>query len=435
MANISLELLVADLSALSALTALADRIQDGSFRLVVNAGGTSSAFYRYHLGSAIALNSPVIVAGEAGRWIRQGDRILQGSTAPAFAPPILGSLYFDSVGLTLYFAVGTATSEDWKTISATVANGTITLAKLAPLAANSILGNNTGSSATPLALTAAQIAAMLPAVIGDSGSGGTKGLVPAPAAGDTAAGKFLSAAGSYAVPPGAGLSDGDKGDVTVSSFGSVWTIDTGVITLAKLAPLAANSILGNNTGSPATPLALTTAQIAAMLPAVIGDSGSGGTKGLVPAPAAGDTAAGKFLSAAGSYAVPPGAGLGTPQTVTITAANLANNARLDTVVAIQTKPFLITRIQVNFGARISLYFSAAYQAANASSPFDLTGLDQINQEGTILDIQKTSAIDITDAILGHGRKDNSANIPISITNKSGVTQVLISVQIIYEPFI
>jgi hypothetical protein len=39
---------------------------------------------------------------------------------------------------------------------------------------------------------------------GDSGSGGTTGLVPAPAAGDAAAGKYLAAGGGYGVPPGTG---------------------------------------------------------------------------------------------------------------------------------------------------------------------------------------------------------------------------------------
>jgi len=49
--------------------------------------------------------------------------------------------------------------------------------------------------------TATQATAALNALVGDSGSGGTKGLVPAPAAGDTAASKFLKADGTWAVPP------------------------------------------------------------------------------------------------------------------------------------------------------------------------------------------------------------------------------------------
>lgn len=43
------------------------------------------------------------------------------------------------------------------------------------------------------------------------------------------------------------------------------SVDAGHITLARMANLAANSIIGNNTGSPATPLALTTAQVRTLI--------------------------------------------------------------------------------------------------------------------------------------------------------------------------
>ena len=46
-------------------------------------------------------------------------------------------------------------------------------------------------------------------------------------------------------------------------------------------------------------------------PVMVGDTGSGGTAGLVPAPDAGDAAAGKFLSANGSFEVPAGGSGGT----------------------------------------------------------------------------------------------------------------------------
>ena len=48
-----------------------------------------------------------------------------------------------------------------------------------------------------------------------------------------------------------GLVDGDKGDITVSGFGTVWTIDAGAVTLSKIVDAtAANVILGRiTTGS------------------------------------------------------------------------------------------------------------------------------------------------------------------------------------------
>jgi hypothetical protein len=42
--------------------------------------------------------------------------------------------------------------------------------------------------------------ANIPTMVGDTGAGGTAGAVPAPGAGDAAAGKFLKADGTYAVP-------------------------------------------------------------------------------------------------------------------------------------------------------------------------------------------------------------------------------------------
>lgn len=41
----------------------------------------------------------------------------------------------------------------------------------------------------------------LPVLVGDTGAGGVKGAAPAPAAGDAAAGKFLKANATWAVPP------------------------------------------------------------------------------------------------------------------------------------------------------------------------------------------------------------------------------------------
>ena len=95
------------------------------------------------------------------------------------------------------------------------------------------------------------------------------------------------------------------GGVSVAEFTSTG-LSTGLpdITNAMLAQMAAHTFKGNNTGATGDALDLTAAQLTAELNAVVGDAGSGGTKGLVPAPAAGDAAAGKFLNAAGVFAVP-----------------------------------------------------------------------------------------------------------------------------------
>lgn len=61
-----------------------------------------------------------------------------------------------------------------------------------------------------------------------------------------------------------------------------------------------NVVFQSDNGSPQQ-------QITAYDPLLVGDTGSGGKAGNVPAPAAGDAAAGKFLAAGGGWAVPPGA--------------------------------------------------------------------------------------------------------------------------------
>jgi hypothetical protein len=52
---------------------------------------------------------------------------------------------------------------------------------------------------------------------------------------------------------GAGLTDGDKGDVTVSGSGAVWTVDAGAITLAKMANMATASVFYRKTAGTGAP--------------------------------------------------------------------------------------------------------------------------------------------------------------------------------------
>ena len=92
------------------------------------------------------------------------------------------------------------------------------------------------------------------------------------------------------------------GDVVAVGPGAASSaIQTNVVSNAKLAQMPANTIKGNSTGVTANAADLTGTQVTALLTPFVGDTGSGGTQGVVPAPAAGTRAAGDFLSANGSW--------------------------------------------------------------------------------------------------------------------------------------
>jgi hypothetical protein len=195
---------------------------------------------------------------------------------------------------------------------------------MSSLAANSIIGNNTGSAATPLALTTAQVKTMLAltgtnsgdqiiTLTGDVTGSGTGSFAATIPDNTITAAKIASNAITAAkISTGAltlakmepigmqtfmgnssnlsslypeamstaiaktllgltGTNSGDQtitltGDVTGSGTGSfAATIGSSSVSLAKMANLAANSIIGNNTASSTTPVALTASQVKTLL--------------------------------------------------------------------------------------------------------------------------------------------------------------------------
>jgi hypothetical protein len=77
-------------------------------------------------------------------------------------------------------------------------------------------------------------------------------------------GKFRSRQNGTSVDmisAGGGLADGDKGDITVSGAGSVWTIDPATISTPKLGNMPAQSFKANATQAAAAPQDLTADQM------------------------------------------------------------------------------------------------------------------------------------------------------------------------------
>jgi hypothetical protein len=108
----------------------------------------------------------------------------------------------------------------------TVDNSAITYAKIQNVSAVSkLLGRNSTTTGPPEEITL--------------GSGLTM------------TGTTLSSSG------GGGVTDGDKGDITISGTGTVYTIDPGTVTLAKMANLATDTLIGRDTAGTGVPEALT----------------------------------------------------------------------------------------------------------------------------------------------------------------------------------
>jgi hypothetical protein len=74
-----------------------------------------------------------------------------------------------------------------------------------------------------------------------------------------------TASGTAAIGTGAGVSDGDKGDITVSASGATWTIDAGAVTLAKMADMATASLIYRKTAGTGAPEVQTLATLKADL--------------------------------------------------------------------------------------------------------------------------------------------------------------------------
>ena len=147
---------------------------------VLTADGAGGAAWEAVAGGGGGTVTSVALSGSDGIQVDSGSPITSSGTI---------ALGIDASALSTHLSLGDAATKNTGTTSGTVA-----------------AGDHTHSAFT-----------------GDSGSGGAVGFVPAPAAGDAAAGKYLDADGTWTVPAGGGAEYGWKflGSATASSSAQI----------------------------------------------------------------------------------------------------------------------------------------------------------------------------------------------------------------------
>jgi hypothetical protein len=205
----------------------------------------------------------------------------------------------------------------------TIAADAVTNAKLANMATQTIKGRTTAGTGDPEDLTAAQVRTILNVADGATA--------------------YTDEMAQDAV--GAMIADTATIDLTYTDATPELKADVkdGSITYAKIQNVSAtDKLLGRSTAGAGSveEIACTAAGRSmigaanaaaqtALLDAVVGDSGSGGTKGLVPAPAAGDS--GKFLKGDGTWAIASGSGISRTVVVTSGSSTMGSSSSTDYV--------------------------------------------------------------------------------------------------------
>ena len=249
---------------------------------------------------------------------------------------------------------------------------------------------------------------------------------------------------TFVVSSSGSSSGSNTGDQTITLTGDVTGTGTGsfaatiadnavsnakiadnAVSNAKIAQVATATFKGRTTSGTGNVEDLTATQATALLNEVVGDSGSGGTKGLVPAPASGDAAALKFLKADGTWSATPGGNANATESV----AGIAE-------IATQAETIAGTASKIVDPAKLLALFGTSYRSTNgyARLPVKVSGsfVEMIIQWGAYTDsswahaAQKTITLPITcpNSILWVGHSTNSSSVSVSSSSYPYTSRIL-----------
>jgi hypothetical protein len=178
-----------------------------------------------------------------------GNTLTVASTAPGLADGDKGDITVTGSGTT------------W-----TIDPNTVSNAKLAQMPLFTIKANNTGFSAVPTDINIASLTTKTPAgadylLLSDTtASGALKKTLISALPGGTSIGEAPTDGAVYARQGSSaswviagGFPDGNKGDVTITSSGTVWTINADAVTFAKIQNIATDSLIGRDTAGTGDP--------------------------------------------------------------------------------------------------------------------------------------------------------------------------------------